>query len=55
VGAGTVDQVRTLYRTLLFFAAVSVLILVAGRVALTYTEPPDPPQSPKGTPAPGSL
>ena len=37
--AGTVDLVRTLYRTLLVFAAVSVLILVAGLVEFAYFEP----------------
>jgi hypothetical protein len=40
VVAGPVDQVRTLYRTLLVFAAISVLILVAGLVEFAYFEPP---------------
>jgi len=39
VVAGPVDQVQTLYRTLLVFAAVSVLILVAGLVEFAYFEP----------------
>jgi hypothetical protein len=39
VVAGPVDQVRTLYRTLLVFAAVSLLILVAGLVEFAYFEP----------------
>ena len=37
--SGPVDQVRTLYRTLLVFAAFSVLILVAGLVEFAYFEP----------------
>jgi hypothetical protein len=32
--------VRTLYRTLLLFAAISLLILVAGLVEFAYFEPP---------------
>jgi hypothetical protein len=40
VVAGPVDQVRTLYRTLLVYAAVSILILVAGLVEFAYFEPP---------------
>jgi hypothetical protein len=40
VVAGPVDQVRTLYRTLLVFAAVSLLIFVAGLVEFAYFEPP---------------
>jgi len=40
VVAGPVDQVRTLYRTLLVFAAFSLLILVAGLVEFAYFEPP---------------
>jgi hypothetical protein len=40
VFAAPLDQVRTLYRTLLVFAAVSVLILVAGLVEFAYFEPP---------------
>jgi hypothetical protein len=40
VVAGPVDQVRTLYRTQLVFAAVSLLILVAGLVEFAYFEPP---------------
>ncbi len=38
--AAPVDQVRTLYRTLLVYAAVSLLILVAGLVEFVYFEPP---------------
>ena len=38
--AGPVDQVPTLYRTLLVYAAVSILILVAGLVEFVYFEPP---------------
>ena len=38
--AAPVDLVRTLYRTLLVFAAVSLLILVAGLVEFAYFEPP---------------
>ncbi len=37
--AAPVDQVRTLYRTLLVYAAVSILIL-AGLVEFAYFEPP---------------
>jgi hypothetical protein len=40
VVAAPVDEVRTLYRTLLVFAAVSLLILVAGLVEFAYFEPP---------------
>jgi hypothetical protein len=40
VVAAPVDQVRTLYRTLLVFAAVSILILVIGLVEFVYFEPP---------------
>jgi hypothetical protein len=40
VVAAPVDQVRTLYRTLLVYAAVSILILVAGLVEFAYFEPP---------------
>ncbi|HKV89234.1 MAG TPA: hypothetical protein VJT78_14675 [Candidatus Dormibacteraeota bacterium] len=36
----TYDQVRTLYRALLVFATVGVLILVAGLVEFAYFEPP---------------
>ncbi len=35
-----VDQVRTLYRTLLVFGAFSILILVIGVVEFVYFEPP---------------
>ena len=38
--AAPVDQVRTLYRTLLVYAAVSILIIVAGLVEFVYFEPP---------------
>jgi hypothetical protein len=38
--AAPVDQVRTLYRTLLVYAAVSILILVAGLAEFAYFEPP---------------
>lgn len=38
--AAPIDQVRTLYRTLLVYAAVSLLILVAGLVEFVYFEPP---------------
>ncbi|MEO8744387.1 MAG: hypothetical protein ABI334_08155 [Candidatus Dormiibacterota bacterium] len=34
------DQVRTLYRTLLLFATVAVLILAVGLVEFVYFEPP---------------
>jgi hypothetical protein len=34
------DQVRTLYRTLLVFATVGVLILIVGLVELVHFEPP---------------
>jgi len=40
VVAGPIDQVRTLYRTLLVFAAFSLLILIAGLVEFAYFEPP---------------
>jgi hypothetical protein len=40
VVAAPVDEVRTLYRTLLVYAAVSILILVAGLVEFAYVEPP---------------
>jgi hypothetical protein len=40
VVAAPVDQVRTLYRTLLLFAAISLVILVAGLVEFVYFEPP---------------
>jgi hypothetical protein len=36
----THDQVRTLYRTLLVFATVGVLILAVGLVEFVYFEPP---------------
>lgn len=38
--AAPVDQVRTLYRTLLVYSAVSILIIVAGLVEFVYFEPP---------------
>lgn len=38
--AAPVDQVRTLYRTLLVFAAFSILIFIAGLVEFVYFEPP---------------
>lgn len=38
--AAPLDQVPTLYRTLLVFAAASILILVAGLVEFVYFEPP---------------
>ena len=38
--AAPVDQVRTLYRTLLLYAAISLLILIAGLVEFVYFEPP---------------
>lgn len=34
------DQVRTLYRTMLVFATVGVLILIAGLIEFVYFEPP---------------
>jgi len=40
VVAAPVDQVRTLYRTLLLYAAISLLILTAGLVEFVYFEPP---------------
>ena len=40
VVAAPVDQVRTLYRTLLVYATVSILILVAGLAEFAYFEPP---------------
>ena len=36
----TYDQLRTLYRTLLVFATVGVLILATGLVEFAYFEPP---------------
>lgn len=36
----TVDQLRTLYRTLLVFATVAVVILALGLVEFVYFEPP---------------
>ena len=39
VVAAPIDQVRTLYRTLLVYAAVSVIILVAGLAEFAYFEP----------------
>lgn len=38
--AAPVDLVRTLYRTLLVYMAVSLLILAAGLVEFAYFEPP---------------
>ncbi len=38
--AAPVDQVRTLYRTLLVYAAVSILIFGAGLTEFVYFEPP---------------
>ena len=38
--AAPVDQVRTLYRTLFLYAAISLLILLAGLVEFVYFEPP---------------
>jgi len=40
VVAAPVDQVRTLYRTLLLYAAISLLILIVGLVEFVYFEPP---------------
>jgi hypothetical protein len=40
VAPGAYDQVRTLYRTLLVFATVGVLILIVGLVEFVYFEPP---------------
>ena len=37
--AAAVDQVRTLYRTVLVYAAVSILIFVAGLAEFAYFEP----------------
>jgi len=34
------DQTQTLYRTLLIFATVSVLVLVVGLIEFVYFEPP---------------
>ena len=34
------DQTRTLYRTLLVFATISVLVLVIGLIEFVYFEPP---------------
>jgi len=39
VVAAPIDQVRTLYRTLLVYAAVSILILLAGLAEFAYFEP----------------
>jgi hypothetical protein len=39
VVAAPIDQVRTLYRTLLVYAAVSILILIAGLAEFAYFEP----------------
>jgi hypothetical protein len=39
VVAAGVDQVRTLYRTLLVYAAVSILIFIAGLAEFAYFEP----------------
>jgi len=39
VVAAAVDQVRTLYRTVLVYAAVSILIFVAGLAEFAYFEP----------------
>ena len=36
----TVDQLKTLYRTLLVFATVAVVILAVGLVEFVYFEPP---------------
>ncbi|MFI5283442.1 MAG: hypothetical protein ACHQ0J_09980 [Candidatus Dormibacterales bacterium] len=38
--AAPYDQIRTLYRTLLVFATISVLVLVVGLVEFVYFEPP---------------
>jgi hypothetical protein len=40
VRAETYDPVRTLYRTLILFAAVGIVILVAGLFEFFYFEPP---------------
>jgi hypothetical protein len=40
VVAAPVDQVRTLYRTLLVYGSISILILVAGLGEFAYFEPP---------------
>jgi len=40
VVAAPVDQVRTLYRTLLVYASVSILVFVAGLAEFAYFEPP---------------
>ncbi len=40
MAAAPYDQVRTLYRTLLVFATVAVLILSVGLVEFVYFEPP---------------
>jgi len=40
VVAAPIDQVRTLYRTLLVYAAVSILILATGLAEFAYFEPP---------------
>jgi hypothetical protein len=40
VNAVTDDQLRTLYRTLLVFATVAVVVLAVGLVEFVYFEPP---------------
>ena len=40
VHAAPYDQIRTLYRTLIVFATISVLVLVVGLVEFVYFEPP---------------
>jgi len=40
VRADTYDPVRTLYRTLILFAAIGIVILVAGLFEFLYFEPP---------------
>lgn len=40
MSTATYDQLRTLYRTLLVFAAVAVLILTVGLVEFVHFEPP---------------
>ena len=40
MGAVTYDQLRTLYRTLLVFATVGVVILAIGLIEFVYFEPP---------------
>jgi hypothetical protein len=40
LGSVTYDQLRTLYRTLLVFATVGVLILATGLIEFAYFEPP---------------